>query len=235
MTKQQSYGNVVSIIFCQLEVDVIRSAAQVLLEEEYPIYKRSVIVPCIEEANQIVTEITGLFPFLVRKSAKQTVGMIRKDAIEEVIQRVYTEGIWGIECEFRPNYNGSSEHLELITNRLVMTINQAPSIKSFPREALFRNILCASNDDVLFADYLREGITGTPYGMITYGFSYGRLSFARIGIPQYDWGGWLAEIDLLKEPRNINLIETAPVEIITDESKLEIKTRIIKEVLKDEK
>lgn len=214
--------------------DFIKTTAQILLEEEYPIYKRSVIVPCIEEANQIVAEILNLFPFLTRTSAKQTVGMIRKDAIEHVIQRVYKESNLGIKCEFRPNYSGSSEHLELITNRLVMTINQAPSIKAFPREAIFRNILCAGNDDVLFADYLKEGITEMSYGMIVYGFSLGRLSFVRIGIPQYDWSGWMAEIDLLKEPRNINLIETAPVEIISDESRLEIKARIIKEVLKNE-
>lgn len=53
--------------------DFIKTTAQILLEEEYPIYKRSVIVPCIEEANQIVAEILNLFPFLTRTRVYATI------------------------------------------------------------------------------------------------------------------------------------------------------------------
>ena len=200
--------------------------AETLINEELPLKTRSFIAPAIWRAYNMVRELYIEKDWLDWRVGHDILRELRRVAVEFEIKKLVDSGRLPLTYNITPNAISNCRHLELFTNRCIITISQVVSQHSVPRDAIFRSNHSLSNQ--LEFDFYGEGsniIKDTPYYiLITHGYKRDIPDFITIGVPEPRIKGWMAYIDLLKEPNQVDL---SNVELINDdEVKLEFKEHI---------
>lgn len=210
---------------------IVNDAIQ-LIDEEFPRSIRSHFVPTIKRAYELVEELKRDNDILNWPIGEDIIPYLRKVATEFEFMRRIKTGQLPLNYRIKKNVKMNCHHLEIVSNRSILTINQVRKAKHVPRKAEFRTNLSLSNQ--LLFDFAKDDyrIIDSPYYIIlTHGYA-GRLpEFVYLGVPQANVRQWIGRIDLLREPYQLDAPD-GPKE--QERIKLEFKEHVL-EVIKNEK
>lgn len=194
--------------------------AKTLINEELPIQVRSLLVSAIKEAYILAEAHFQGNEFLNWLVGKDLLPYLRRVAVEYLIKRLLDNKRLPFQYEIRYNSIRNCRHLEMLTNRSVITISQVPTQISLPRNAEFRNNYRLMNQTTLdFGPKYSLNFTDGPfYILLTHGYARKEPDFICLGVPKPpEEKGWIERINLLKEPHQVQI---TPSEVITRENML---------------
>lgn len=195
--------------------------AKDFLEEAFPRPIRSQLMAALGRGYSIVQAYCEETPWLNWPVGDDLRGQLRRAAVDFEFSRLVEMRRIPLTCHVSPNALGNCHHLELLGPECVLTISQVDSPRAVPRRAVFRNNLSLSNQIRLPGFQAGSSIEARRhYCLLTHGSCDGRLSFARLGVPQPEVGGWIYQVDLLGE---LIALPTADVELVTAEDLVRFK------------
>lgn len=209
--------------------------AKALLEQELPHSVRSMIVPTIRRAYALTDALFSDTEFLRWRVGKDLYRLVRRVVVEHEIKRAVDGKPIGLTSGIASNAIDNCRHLELRSNRLVITVSQVVSPRAVPRRAVYRNQHSISNQQCwVFAGYNDEDGRFDQekplYAIITHGYMGKEPQHICIGVPESRIRGWITQIDLLNELRIVPAPED--IEVITEERLVSLRKHV-KKVVED--
>jgi len=203
------------------------------LKKEFPIKERAQFVPAVKRAYSLVNELAQQNDFLNWKVGRDVLPYLRNAAVEFEFKRLIDNGLLDLRYKVAMNRRRNCHHIEIITDKCIMTISQVQSKYSVPRKAEFRSNLSFSNQLSLFSitDFFPDSFYEDKYyAILTHGCGNNQNSrmpeFISLGLPCPDVKQWAEIIDLTAEPHAVDV----PEEVIAgDDLVLKFKEHIEKQ------
>jgi len=194
------------------------------LNQEFPLKDRSHFVPAIERAYSLVNQLYSEHDFLNWPVGKDIKSYLRNVAVEFEIKRLIESGKVQFECRLAKNKGRNYNHLEVLSNKCILTIHQIPNINKLPRPAVYRSNLSRHNqvsffqipDSGLYEEY------DLNYALLVHSSSAGAVAVAGASLilPNADMNNQITKIDLLSEVKQH--LDSKEIKF-DDELKLEFK------------
>lgn len=199
-----------------------------LLESEYPIEIRKKIRPAVNHAYKMVNILSEDEEWISWVGAKDLLVHLRIFAVQFKITELIDDGELPSRFHYKiaRNVADNCSHVEIVSDRSVMTISHVSGEKQIPRRAEFRANKGISNQMVLdlgLEEFTRR-TTDRFYVLLTHGGS-DNPEFVNIGIPDAFVQTWVHRINLLKEPHLLPVTDSEkiqdPRELMNFKSKVE--------------
>lgn len=182
-----------------------------ILEEEFRPKMRTAFVSAISMAYEFTLKHYNNSDFLKWPVGRNIYKELRGIVTQYMMKKLVEEKGWSISYAVQPNAIDNCDHLEILTNRCVLTISQVDSKEGLPRKAVYRNDLSVTNQ--LSFDFYEEGVNDLSkvsrfYVLLTHGSlndDSKKPDFVRMGFPKPGVRRWECSIDLLSEPHLIDL------------------------------
>lgn len=199
-----------------------------VLEKEFPPSIRGLIVRAVLNGYQVVSDLYASDTWLRWPVGYDFKKYFRRIAVEYQLKSYIEAGHINVEAKVAPNYSGNYSHLELVSNRCVITISQVEHNKSFPRKAKYRDKLGYLSQQMRL-DFFGEGdaFIKEPYyyGMLTYGYEEDMPQFINLGFPDILTRSWVERLELLSEPYELELPEREVI-VAEEEGLVKLKEHI---------
>lgn len=200
-----------------MEIAVPLDAKKYIRSEINPSNRRK-IVNLVEKAYKLVDEALKDVSFLNWSLGKKHEGYLDNIAVQFMLYEAAKLGELDLIPEIHPNVKKSSYHVELKTDKVVITVNRSKDKYSTARKAIYRSILRQENQCYFVLDEDDFGnIKEEPgYLELTHNHIDRKLDFVVLGVPD-GRGKWYSSINLLTEP---HLVTKSPEENIIEEQQL---------------
>lgn len=206
-----------------------------LLNSEYPLQIRKYILPATIEAYDMVKLAAEDKEWISWIGSKDLMVHLRIYAVQYQISKLVDNGVFPNKFRYKIARNAADNcnHLEIYTDRSVMTISHVKYEKKIPPRAEFRLNKGISNQialDLGFEEFYRSA-TDPFYVLLTHGGDEDGLKFVNLGIPDAYVQKWAWRINLFNEPYSLPQIDS---EKIQDTKELmNFKTKIEGAIKKD--
>lgn len=205
-----------------------------LINNDFPVSIRSQFVPTITKAYIMADTLLNDIKWLDWPVGYDLKRYLRRVAVEFELVNLFNSKELPIRHRIASNSIDNCNHIELITDNFIGTINQVASAKSIPRSSIFRNHLSLSNQgcfDFENNSILYQCKEGPYFIILTHGYYGDKPDFVCLGVPEPHLNGWVERINLLKEPYLVELPET---EYVSEGDLIKFKEHILKGVPKGE-
>ncbi|MFJ7662386.1 hypothetical protein ACIQXW_08290 [Lysinibacillus sp. NPDC097162] len=164
---------------------------------------RSLIVPCVQQAYELVDASLKDISFLNWALGKKHMGYLDNLAVQFTLYEAAKSGaLNNIEASIVPNRTKSAYHVELKTKNVIICINRAKNEHVTARKAIYRSLLQLNNQ--YYWNFGEDEILEEPgYLELTHNHSNRNVSFVNLGVPDGK-GKWFNRIDLTKELHLVN-------------------------------
>lgn len=183
------------------------------------------LLPVFTASYNMATFASDTIDFCGGELRDQILPHLKNWAVEYELHRRSTEGIIPFTSSMVYNSKKNHKHLELRRNGFVLTVSQTHTIKSMPRDCVFRNDHCTDGQLALkgFGLLDEEAEEKEIYAILTHGWASESPSFVLCGIPNPGLTAWDQHVDLISMIRDIHIIDTSPV---TEDIKLDFRDSI---------
>ena len=206
-----------------------------LLNSEYPLQIRQQFLPATIEAYNMVKTVAEDKEWISWIGSKDLLVHMRIYAVQFQISKLVDNGALSDKFRYKiaRNVADNCNHLEISSDRSVMTISHVMYEKKVPPRAEFRLNKGISNQialDLGFEEFSRRA-TDPFYVLLTHGGDEESLKFVNIGIPDAYVQKWAYRKNLFNEPYTLPQIDS---EKIQDTKELmNFKTKIEGAIKKD--
>ncbi|UFJ40103.1 hypothetical protein LOK74_19005 [Brevibacillus humidisoli] len=195
---------------------VVPEIAEDFINQQIPLKVRASIVPIIRSSYSLAYQAVHNSDFLNWEIGHAHVGYLKPIAIQFMFKKAIDEGKLNLQYRLSYNKNKTARHLELLTNRAIITISQTRSPNRIARPAFFRKKYQELNLNQLFIDYFGEVnqyniLQEKRYLLLTHGYGNVEPDFIMLGIPGKK--EWIDRINLLKEK---HLVQNNDIQIEDD-------------------
>jgi len=191
--------------------------ARMLLDEEFPPVVRGRFIPVFRKAFALANSLYDENPCLRWRVGEDLFRAVRRVAVQYAIIDSIERNKLPLDYRIVQNAAGNCYHIELLTNRLLLTVEQVRNRHDLPRRAVYRKEYSLQNGSFVYqqATFWGELLERTPpyYAILTYGHRIDlKPDFISLGIPQPGLERWIAILDLLGVAHEIDIPEIERIE-----------------------
>lgn len=172
------------------------------------------LIPAFAAAYGMAVSVADSIDFLGGwELREQIIPHLKNWAVEYELHRRAIAGTIPFECTVVPNIRKNHNHIELRKNGFVLTVSQTHSIRSMPRECIFRNDRCMDGQLALSGFESRDHDGSKEiYAILTHGRGLVSPAFILCGIPNPNMSSWAKHEDLYQITNGITVIDTSPID-----------------------
>lgn len=187
------------------------------------------IIPAFAASYGMAAFVADTVDFLGWEFREQILPHLKNWAVEYELHRRAKQGILPFECFIVPNARKNHNHIELRKNGFILTVSQTHSIKSMPRDCIFRNDHCMDGQIALAGFESRNSEKKSVYAILTHGCGISAPKYILCGIPNPNMSSWAQHVNLYELVNGLSVEDTSPVD---DDIKLDYRDKV-KEIAKN--
>ena len=185
------------------------------------------LIPAFTSAYAMAIEVADAIDFLRGDLRSQIIPHLKNWAVEFELKRRSDEGSIPFWCNVTMNERKNHKHIELHTDKWILTVSQVHTPMYLPREALYRNELNLDGQIALEGFDSEDSTDGEIYAILTHGWQTNNPAFINCGILSPNGTCWVQQMDVLNAAQRMTVLDVSPV---TENIKLEFREQAIEKI-----